>query len=124
MNNLSWLIYLGDLSRSLSTVFGIFGGILIIGWLAATLFRLLEIWDAYSQETRERAQGIPRPPKYVIAIGMAMIFVAIMLPARSTVYMIAASQIGQTVAQSADGSMILGLLKKKVVKYLQDDSHE
>lgn len=123
MNKLSWLIYLGDVSGSASLVFGIVGSLalimgacLVIAWLTAH--------SEYPHD-RERVAQVERIRVRCGRVAAVLIFLSVVfisgsigLPSRPTVWMIAASEASEQVANSETGREMLGELRSTIKSLL------
>lgn len=112
MNSVSWLIYLSDVAAT-AQVFGTIGAIgcvvsgvlsLAIGGITRADARLTDD-KAEAIERGKRTQKLVYP--FIAAAAVFSVFVTI-LPSKSTVMMIAASEVGETVLASKDVQAIGG----------------
>ena len=119
MNNLSWMIYLAGVAdqasgvfEALSVFFGIFGLIGLCFFAAFISIEFQRFWTA------------------AVIVSFALIlegvFVtgSILIPSSSTIYMIAASEAGETVVTSPDGKEMLGDLKEIIRRKLKEQLKE
>jgi len=97
MNQLSWLLYLGNVVANLGPLFTIVG-IIIIGlaiflWVGHRLDQT-EYMDHWHGQDAERKPSIFLPVSTTIAF-IVFFFLAALCPSQDTVYAIAASQVGE-----------------------------
>jgi heme/copper-type cytochrome/quinol oxidase subunit 2 len=102
MNELSWMIYAAEVSGGAKSAL-LVGGIvsLVIGAVTAA------VMSDTSFETKEDAKAtLARRDKVLrlLWVPMAMISVGIFLPSGSTIYAIAASEMGEDILNSETGS--------------------
>lgn len=109
MNTLSWLLYLGEISGSLSSFFG---------WISAPIFVLtgfclfMGMYHMMEAEPDSRDYQLAKTVRDVgLKIFMPMFFafaiISTILPSKETVYLIAASEAGQEVITSPTGKKAL-----------------
>lgn len=108
MNSLSWMLYLGTLSQGVSTALGILGGLLVALVAGTALVETIE----------ERKMPLHGKRWRIFAVAMVAIAVACVLPSQHTVLLIAASELGENVANSKDGQEMIDLLKAKIKREL------
>lgn len=83
MNTLSWMLYLAGVAGGLKALLMIFGIVSTTGLIPATIFRI---------EGSETAMWLF--PKLAIA-GPLLLLLAVLTPTKTTVYAIAASELGE-----------------------------
>lgn len=114
MNTLSWLVYGAEV---LSTLKGMGVGALVISAVLAFLLPLKGV-EAFSYE-HSPMDGLRRPITWVVAgCGAALLVFA---PSKSTLYLIAASEVGETVVTSPDTIEIMSDLKAIIKKRLKEE---
>lgn len=110
MNKLSWFLYLADAFSSLVVLFAIFGTILsavtVVAYFARFICRCqradmlmrralndvdILYWDTWIAIWTHLCQ---------LKIGFALVFIACLIPSKSTMYAITASQVGEQVIKS------------------------
>jgi len=99
MNGLSWFLYLADtLSKIgegalfLGVLIGITGGLLLAFWAVAFLF----------EDTKTPPPWRP----YILSMAI-LFFVAVLIPSKETIYLIAGSQVGEYVVDTPEAQEIL-----------------
>ena len=113
MNQLSWLIYLAEVSEKLSDVFI---GLAVILGIGAGAYAFLGSLFASDQDQpmRPYVQG---GIKIACAAALCSL-VAVLIPSSKTVYMIAASEAGETIVTSPEAKEMLsdlrGLIRRKL----------
>lgn len=116
MNSLSWMIYLAevagraaDMFGAASFLFGLFGGVCC--WFLAA-FLVIE-------------EGKKALPIAIVCVWFVVetVFVAgsVLIPSSSTIYMIAASEAGETVVTSPEAKEMLGDLKEIIRRRLKEE---
>ena len=114
MNSLSWMIYAADVIGGMSAILGLTGGLMIFVFCGWIVFHAVDAGDI----------GIPMPPKYLAVLGFAFVLIAVALPSRVTIYMIAASEIGQRAGVLEKAGQIADpafeLLRKKITDALAE----
>jgi hypothetical protein len=121
LNSLSWFLYLADVVSNFSFVFG--AG-------AAALFALsaLFIMFYYLDDSVGRGYGPNKTgffyPKLFAVMGLVFAIAAAFIPSKSTMYMIAGSQIGETVITSQEGKEILSKMKDRILYELETDEQK
>lgn len=112
MNNLSWLLYLADISASISAF-------LVIATIASfILFLMMGVLPAMIAAAENKPR--PRLPRTAIAGLLAMGLSACLFPSSKTVYMIAASEAGERIAATAEAREMLDLVRQKLKTVLTD----
>jgi ABC-type methionine transport system permease subunit len=119
MNTLSCLLYAADVIPNVGTAFVMFaiatffaiGG----GVLAGGLMR-----DYKSHDSEEWKTGVALQKKSLKFIWVipVCILIAVVIPGKSTIYMIAASEMGETVVTNPEVKEIFDAMKAKVKEYL------
>jgi hypothetical protein len=111
MNSLSWLLYVADLADKIIPIFFILGFVILIGWFGTWIIRSVESYD----------DGSHRPPLWILVPAFILILVACFVPTRTTVMLIAASEIGEEVAMNPEvqgvGRDALDLIRDKLQEW-------
>ena len=92
MNNLSWIIYAADVIGSLILFLGLTGFALLCVSFGNIMYHSIENDDARLATTW----------KWAVPLAFFLFVVAILLPSRQTIILIAASQYGEHVAQTPE----------------------
>ena len=108
MNTLSLLIYLSGVIPSI--------GIILSAGSVAILPCLVIIGGVWSVETEKNQ--FPKLKPYFITCAVAL-FISIMIPDQKTIYMIAASEMGEAVVTTEAGQEVFNELKDTVMYQLQ-----
>lgn len=124
MNNLSWFIYLAELIPSIR------GSIIIWAFLAIILLAIYSLFighkidmayhnddDNYRDTLKSRLASVLK--KAVVTI-IVLWTVAILLPSKQTLYMIAASEVGEKVATSPQAQEIMKDISAVLKKQLEE----
>lgn len=101
MNNLSWLIYLADVSNSISAFFGI--SAFLLGSAAAVITIISAI--TYAENNKPFF-----PVKWSILTWISCVIMALvstLIPSSDAVIRIAASEAGETFVNSASGQQLI-----------------
>lgn len=117
MNGLSWLIYIGSILPKLSVFLGVSAGLWIVGWATAALICAIAL-DGHVDDPDRMRRTRNRSLK-MTAWAAVPAFLAILIPSQTTIYLIAGSQVGETVIASPDGQEIYGLVKEKLKQLLE-----
>lgn len=114
MNGLSWILYAADAVSNVQTMFIVGGFIGLFSILLGMIIAgIAEIEENVPSGTWKRIM------KYVWAPALAFLLASV-LPSQTTIYMIAASQAGERVLKSPDGSQIMSDLTKLIEKKLHE----
>lgn len=123
MNTLSWFLYVADVINDLSFTFGAIGGLMfIVGWIFIIPGYMI-IWTKMSHHKEEdidksKAAFAWLSPRMIVA-GFLMIMASVLVPSKQTMYMIAASEMGEVVVKSEEAKEIFGELKTTVIHELK-----
>ena len=106
MNTLSWFLYLAEVVSNLSTFFFFIGfmGTLIGGFTCA-----------YLQFELRSSRGW----KW-LGVPFFFVLLSAVLPSKTTIYAVAASEMGEKVYQSQQGQKIVSLLEQYIDKQLKE----
>lgn len=113
MNNLSWFIYLAQIITNLQPIFGMGGVIVIIYYVV----RALSV-NHYNDYHRDQKKY----PNFFLygALATVLFIICALFPTKETVYMIAASEAGETVVNSQEGKEILKDLREVLDAQLEN----
>lgn len=108
MNSLSWFLYLSNVVANLQPLFGISGtiGVVVAGFLLAAFF--IEGWKPGS------SYGVK-----VFFASLFFIFIACLIPSKSTMYAIAASQMGERIVAAPEMSGVTSDAEKALRKWIR-----
>lgn len=115
MNDLSWLIYAAGVVGNIQAV------LIIMSTLSACVVGLMVLFVAMDESYDPKMRGSARKSARLFWIPVACALVASLLPSSRTIYMIAASEIGETVVTSPDAQEMLSDLKAIIKKRLKDE---
>lgn len=140
MNSLSWLIYAAEVLGRVSVSFFFIALIAAVGTGALIFIAMLARADAQSDTTASYRSEDGRKsaalrvefwdkvlaswPKRSAAVAVVFGALSIVAPSNSTIYMIAASEMGEKVATTPEAKEMLGDLREviaKQIKKLKDD---
>lgn len=126
MNSLSILIYLADVLPRLAAAGGIASVIMVGAGIIGTIVGRFVTWERYSQRDDEWAQTlISRKTIGDYAMKMllaaAIIFpISILIPSQKTFYMIAASEIDESIVTSPEAKETFNELRDIVLQRLKE----
>lgn len=118
MNSLSWMIYFADVMsgiRGLALTVAI-GGSMLIAVLVFICFCM--------ESDRAMKVGSWRKPLLLTPLVVFGAITAALLPSSSAIYMIAASEAGETVVASPEAKEMLGDLQEIIRRKLKDELKE
>lgn len=102
MNGLSWFLYFAELLPRLGSFSMLLGLLVLILWAARVALLKAEEYPFEGVITGKV------PPKYsMVGIGLSFVLVALLIPSKDTIYLIAGSQAGEAVVTSAAGQEIV-----------------
>lgn len=108
MNNLSLLIYAADVLPSVAASLLIFSGVAVVGTTMA-----LTISFEPSLEDEESA-NLRRALKPLFYLFPALFLLGLMIPSRDAIYLIAGSEIGETVVTSPEGQEVINDIREVI----------
>jgi len=131
MNNLSWLLYLADVTGSVSTVLSIAATvsgaacIVLFIWSAVLAGSSPTIWSWDDKETKIAAHkaATANCKKYgfvTLRVAIPAALVASLIPSQNTVYAIAASQTSEQVLKSQTAQKAVQALNHWLDKQISD----
>ena len=103
MNDLSWLILLGEVVEKVSVALTLFPALVLMLMSIVQLYHYTERYTTYF-----------RLRTFIAILCVFMVGVAI--PSKQTIYMIAASEVTGNVVSSPEGKEVLNLLKEELKK--------
>lgn len=122
MNSLSWLLYFADVGVSIAA-FTIFVGIIsvtigvvisIISYIPWTRYSYHS--DSYWTQLENLQNNLKKLGPKTVLISFVFIFIAILVPSRQTIYMIAASEMGEKAYNSPEGQEVINNLKQIILE--------
>lgn len=96
VNSLSWMIYLADVTGGLNSLAGFVGG-------GATIIFAVWPWRNQWMDDFHNGEGVRPAPKRLVAIALGAFLIAAILPSSSTIYAIAASEMGEKALNTQTG---------------------
>lgn len=118
MNDLSWLIYAAEVAGNVSALCGI---VAIGGGMAIALLSGLLAVAAGCDDAPAGSWKVPLRYLWVVALAAV---VATLIPSKNTIYMIAASEIGETVVTSPDAIEMMNDLKAIIKSKIKEQVGE
>lgn len=103
MNSLSWLLYFADLANGLGVICSLLG---LAALIAAVVAAVQILWkDDFYDDVKEAAFKLvaKRYAFRFLGVALVLFLVSAIIPARSTVYAIAASEYGEQLLKSPIG---------------------
>jgi len=108
MNSISWFVYLAEVFQNLGISLTVCGFLGAIGAGFCALFAFI-CGD----------EGMPSSATTLVYWAIPAIFIACFIPSKTTMYAIAASQLGETVITSPEGKEMIDDTKKILRDYLK-----
>ena len=115
MNQLSWMIYLADVAGNFVLVLSALG---LIGTLGGGI-----IWAMSCDPYLSMDGARPKARKACVG-GVAVLFFVAIVPSKSTIYAIAASELGEDVLKSETGSKALKALDAWLDRQIEGETDE
>lgn len=122
MNSLSLLIYLASVVNGLSVVFALIAVAISLLTFARLLYWSTEcdVKPWHSEEEAEYKRNFKViPSSWYVALPIVLIILAALIPDKESLYLIAASEAGETVVTSKEGQEILTELTKTIKDQLK-----
>lgn len=112
MNSISWLIYLAEAVTGLSILLGV-GAVVVLVFIGFwCLFRGIE-HDIEVMTSLKQAKGL-------IFTCLAALFIMVLVPSQRTIYLIAASEIGESVLTNPESKKYLLDIKEIIDKKIAE----
>ena len=136
MDNLFWLLYLGDVVESLHAVFSVIGGLSLgLGLFAALIFALMYYRASTEPPDDKKAQRLKNlslsqygKVTKSILIGIICLFLSAFTPSKQTIYIYvgasATIDLANKAVDSNLGKKTLKLLENKIDKALEEEMPE
>ncbi|MBL4795774.1 MAG: hypothetical protein JKY50_00010 [Oleispira sp.] len=112
MNSLSWFLYLADMLPALGLTCGLLAG------FGAVVYPITIMW--LNDFGRERGDYTVNFKVMASVIALLMV-VAVIIPSKSTIYLIAGSEAGEAVVTSVEGQEILNDIKTIIKQQIKGD---
>ena len=121
MNSLSWFLYLGAVSGQLSTLFSLVGVLMMVSGAVSILPGRIIPWNNPDHPENVRTRNFFKKWSAIGTIfGFVMVSISIFIPDQRTVYLIAASEVGNQVVTSEEGQELYGELKTALKGIIQN----
>jgi hypothetical protein len=112
MNSVSWFIYIANVTENI--------GVALVGLGIFSLLACCACWFAFSvADDKGTAEMLKRSGARFPILGAILLAIACFVPSKATMYGIAASQIGETVANSPDAREMIDDTKQILRDYLK-----
>jgi len=112
MNNLSWLIYFAEVVNNFNAFIGISCGLAILCILFYMLFSAIE-------ETSMNPKGKWKKGLRYIWIPFLFLGISCFIPSGNTIYMLAASEVGEQVIKTPEAKEVFDSLKARILDELK-----
>lgn len=111
MNNLSWFLYLAEVIPNIGVL------------LYMMAFSFMVIWGIWALVANDFCWANKPPSKVLVWIIPLMIVIAVLIPSKNTIYLIAGSEAGEHVVTSPEGQEIIDdiktIIKSQIKEYAQ-----
>ncbi len=114
MNTLSWLLYLADVSDDLDFL-------MMAATFASVLAACLSLWVRVAESDPADKAGAARVLKVAFPMALAFWILSAVIPAKETVYAIAASELGETAINSPTGGKAVKALNAWLDRQISGD---
>jgi hypothetical protein len=115
MNTLSWLIYAAEVAGNLR------GVVIAASLLSSGLIAVCVLNNGINADFGTAEKGSWMRPLRFLWVTAILAIVAAVMPTTRTIYMIAASEAGETVVTSPDAIEMMGDLKAIIKKRLKEE---
>lgn len=123
MNLLSVILYFADIAANVMGVISGIGYVLISGFVVFNMYKVISVINHNIEHEYHHCDESSRKHGFVckpwLIIGLVMIIISNFIPTKQTMYMIAASEIGETIVLSPE--MTETMVKVKTVVDLKLD---
>lgn len=121
MNTLSFILYLADVSGFIDRFASIIGiGGIIIAIIAFTIGQLAVTEENYTGKAEEERKVVRAFAFGLLKYAMPALLLATFIPSQKTLYLIAASEIGEEVVMSETGEKVLNIINDKLDSYTDE----
>ena len=127
MNELSFLIYLIDVFNSINSFTGVMSFIAIISFIIVSFLTTVSLYCYQAQDTDENLaayNAFQRGLKYIIVVCFIVVPLNILVPNQNTMYMIAASEVGEEVIMSPEIDKVRTIINEKLDEILEEPDDE
>lgn len=118
MNSLSWVLYFADIVGGLAGTIGFFS------FLAIVFIGFLALFFGYQCDMGYREQGTWTKPLGYLWIPILAFILISFVPSKQTIYMIAASEVGETVVNNPQTQEMVENLSELIQKKLKEQLEE
>lgn len=112
MNSLSWLIYLAEVIGTFRDAFGILAGILIFGVVCIVF---LSGGEVFADDAATIRKWLYRAFIASFVLGT----ISMLMPSTRTLYLIAASEVGQQVATTPEAKEVFSEIRTSLLRQLK-----
>lgn len=117
MNSLSWLLYLADVIgnvQGLLVTLSLVSGVGLVLWLVIGQLNIDSDWEFPKADKQTRSAKHAKKVFKYLWVPVIAAFVAAIIPARETIYLIAGSEAGEAVVTSEEGKEILNDIREVI----------
>lgn len=107
MNNLSWFIYFVEVIPNISLFLLVSGQIALFGSLFIMFCSIPFYVESYDNDKPKYVEWYKLYYKRILPILVFILLIAILIPSKETMYLIAGSELGETVVTSQEGQEIM-----------------
>lgn len=120
MNSLSWFLYFADVLPNLFFPFAfIFGALSLLFIGAGAIIR-----DGYPQDDCvKKSDLLWSHLKYLVPTFLVFLFLSLAMPSRETFYLIAGSELGETVVTSPEAKEIFNDIREVIRSQIKDKTN-
>lgn len=125
MNSLSWFLYIADVVSNISVFLSTIGVICVCLGALSIIPGYFVKWEFEdrNETIKKNRQNLAWFASRSVIFGLSVIFISTLVPAKKTMYMIAASEMGEMVVQSEEAKEIFSELKQTIMYQLRDLRH-
>ena len=117
MNTLSWFFYLAGLVEPIQVFLGVPA---LMGGVLGGVVWSVSYHDIVLGCTDETTQRVYKISRRIAILSIIVGLMAVAIPSKHTIYLMAASEIGEDVIKSPEGKEFLSLLKRSVEGELKE----
>lgn len=121
MNNLSWFLYLADVSQGFLDFPLFIMGLVVFSLLSATIGLLIGGTFEEHREMIEYSNKFGRHLYWTIPVFFLMYLVTCAIPSRETFYLVAGSELGQQVVTSPEAKEIFDDIRTVIKQQIKEE---
>jgi hypothetical protein len=120
MNNLSWLLYFGDIVNNIQ---GLCGAVIAIGGIASICLTAA-FFSTLAGYQKEEHQVIAKWLRRILTIISLAGLIVVFVPSKQTIYLIAASETGEQVLNSPTGQKAVAAINRYLDEVGREDDKD